>query len=128
MKKRILITLACSSLLCLTTLLAEDDKRVPADNTGKNERDRSGETLTSGDQSNNPEDMKVTAAIRQAIMKDSSLSLDAHNIKIITADSRVTLRGPVNTVQEKTKIGQLAQSAAKNAKIDNQLEIKEKQN
>jgi len=126
MKKRTLITLACLSLSCLT-LVAEDDKRVPADNTGKNERDRSGETLTSGDQSNNPEDVKVTAAIRQAIMKDNNLSMDAHNIKIITVDSRVTLRGPVDSAQEKAKIEKLAQSAAKNVKVDNQLEIKEKQ-
>ena len=122
--RRTLLTLACSGALCLTTLAA-DDKTVPADNTAKNERDRSGDTKTSGDQSNNPEDIRVTADIRRAIMKDSSLSMTAQNIKIITIGDQVTLRGPVNTAAEKTRIGQLAKSAAGKAKIDNQLEVKE---
>jgi len=115
--------LASLGALCLTTL-AGDDKTSPVDNTAQNERDRSGETRTSGDQSNSPEDLKITTDIRQAIMKDSTLSMTAKNIKIITAGAQVTLRGPVNTAEEKAKVEQLAQSAAGNAKIDNQLEVK----
>ena len=122
--KRTLLTLTCAGAICLTTLAA-DDQTVPVDNTAKNERDRSGETKTSGDQSDSPEDVKLTADIRRAIMKDSSLSATAQNIKIITANAQVTLRGPVNTAGEKTKIAQLAESVAGNAKIDNQLEVKE---
>ena len=122
--KRTLLTLASSAAICVTTLVA-DDKTVPADNTAQNERDQSGETLTSGDQSSNPEDLKITAAIRRAIMKDDSLSLAAKNIKIIAANAEVTLRGPVNTAEEKSKIGELATSVAGNAKVDNQLEVKE---
>src|ERR1700730_13631720 len=118
--KRTLLTLACSGALCLTTLVA-DDKTSPVDNRSKNERDRSGETLTSGDQSNSPEDLKVTKEIRQALMKDGSLSMAAKNIKIITASAQVTLRGPVNTAEEKIKIEQLARSVVGDAKIDNQL-------
>jgi osmotically-inducible protein OsmY len=121
--KRTLLTLASLGALCLTTL-AGDDKTSPVDNTAQNERDRSGETRTSGDQSNSPEDLKITTDIRQAIMKDSTLSMTAKNIKIITAGAQVTLRGPVNTAEEKAKVEQLAQSAAGNAKIDNQLEVK----
>jgi osmotically-inducible protein OsmY len=102
-----------------------DDKTPAADNTAKNERDRSGETQTSGDQSNSPEDLKITADIRQAIMKDSSLSTTAQNIKIITVDRQVTLRGPVNTKEEKTRIAKLASAVAGQAKVDDQLEIKE---
>jgi len=78
----------------------------------------------SGDQSNSPEDVKITATIRRAIVKDHSLSATAKNVKIITADGVVTLRGPVQNEAEKTKIAELAQSAAGNAKIDNQLEVK----
>ena len=122
--KRALLTLACSGALCLTALVA-DDKTSPVDNTAKNERDRSGETRTSGDQSNSPEDVRVTADIRRAIVKDSSLSVTAQNIKIITVNARVTLLGPVNTAEEKTKIAQLAKSVAGNARVDNQLEVKE---
>jgi osmotically-inducible protein OsmY len=95
-----------------------------ADNTRKNERDRSGETTTSGDQSNSQEDVKITAAIRRAVVRDNSLSTTAKNVKIITANGMVTLRGPVKNDAEKAKIAELAQSAAGNAKIDNQLEVK----
>ena len=114
------------SFLCLSalTLSAVAQDNPAADNTEKNQRDRSGETKTSGDQSNSSEDLKITAAIRRAVVADDSLSATAKNVKIITDNEMVTLRGPVNTAEEKTKIEQLAQSAAGNAKIDNQLEVK----
>ena len=67
----------------------------------------------------------MTAAIRRAVVADNSLSMTAKNIKIITTGDTVTLRGPVQSAEEKTKIEQLAQSAAGNAKIDNQLEVKD---
>jgi hyperosmotically inducible protein len=120
--KRILLAVACLSGFTLTALAAEDQKSNP-DNTAKNERDRSGETKTSGDQSNSSADLKTTQAVRQALMKDSELSTTAKNIKVITADGRVTLRGPVKNAQEKAKVGQIAKSAAGGAKIDDQLEI-----
>ena len=111
----------CLSAFALSAIA--QDQAAP-DNSGKNQRDRSGETQTSGDQSSNPQDIKISAAIRRAVVADKSLSTTAKNIKIITANETVTLRGPVNTAEEKTKIEQLAQSAAGNAKIDNQLEVK----
>ena len=95
------------------------------DNTGKNERDRSGETKTSGDQSNSSQDIKITADIRRAIVKDDSLTSTAKNVKVITAGGVVTLRGPVNSAEEKSKIEQLATAAAGGAKVDNQLEVKD---
>jgi osmotically-inducible protein OsmY len=103
--------------------MAADDKTKP-DNTAINERDRSRETQTSGDQSNSSADLKITQAIRQALMKDSELSTTAKNVKIITNNGQVTLRGPVKNAQEKAKIDQLARSAAGGAKIDDQLEVK----
>ena len=116
--------LALSLILTLNiTAIAADENQADADNTAKNQRDRSGETKTSGDQSNSPEDLKTTQAIRKALMKDSSLSVTAKNIKIITADGQVTLRGPVKSADEKSRIDQLAKSSAGKAKIDNQLEI-----
>jgi len=120
--KQITISICC--LLSLFTLSALAQDTPAADNTSKNQRDRSGETRTSGDQSNSHEDVQLTAAIRRAVVKDHSLSATAKNVKIITADGIVTLRGPVQNEAEKTKIAELAQSAAGNAKIDNQLEVK----
>jgi osmotically-inducible protein OsmY len=104
--------------------MAADDKTKP-DNTAINERDRSRETQTSGDQSNSSADLKITQAIRQALMKDDELSMTAKNIKVITANGQVTLRGPVKTAQEKAKIDQIVKSAAGGAQIVDQLEVKE---
>ena len=120
--KRTLLVLTCLSTVTLAAMAA-DDKTKP-DNTAINERDRSQETQTSGDQSNSSADLKITQAIRQALMNDSELSTTAKNVKIITNNGQVTLRGPVKTAQEKAKIDQLAKSAAGGAKIDDQLEVK----
>ena len=121
--KRTLLALACLTAFGLAALTA-DDKTAEPDNTATNQRDRSGETKTSGNQSNSSADLKITQAIRRALMKDGGLSMTAKNIKIITASGQVTLRGPVKTAEEKARIDQLAKSAAGGAKIDNQLEVK----
>ena len=120
--KRTLVVLACLSTVSVAAMAA-DDKTKP-DNTAINERDRSRETQTSGDQSNSSADLKTTQAIRQALMKDSELSTTAKNIKIITNNGQVTLRGPVKNAQEKAKIDQLARSAAGGTKIDDRLDVK----
>ena len=57
-------------------------------------------------------------------MKDKSLTMTAKNVKIITAQGKVTLRGPVNSAEEKTKINDLAKAAAGQVPVDNQLEVK----
>ena len=121
MKKTNLI-LICLSLFAWSAVAQQETS--DADNTKKNERDRSGETQTSGDQSNSKEDVNTTAAIRRAVVKDDSLSSTAKNVKIITANGTVTLRGPVKNDAERAKIAELAHQAAGNAKIDNQLEVK----
>jgi hyperosmotically inducible periplasmic protein len=129
--KRTLSSLLCVAALAAPAFAADTKEKhdahstaTAADNTGKNERDRSGDTKTSGDQSESPEDIKTTAAIRRAVVADDSLTMTATNVKIITANGVVTLRGPVNSAAEKTKIGELARKNAGNAKIDNQLEVK----
>lgn len=121
------ITLSILSVTALALSATAQETTTAPDNTAINQRDRSGDTQTSGDQSNNSQDIKVTAAIRKAVVDDNSLSANAKNVKIITAGETITLRGPVNTAAEKEKIGQLAQSAAGGAKIDNQLEVKASQ-
>jgi hyperosmotically inducible periplasmic protein len=121
--KRTLVALTCLSAFSLATFAADDEKAKP-DNTETNARDRSGETQTSGDQSNSSADLKITQAIRQALIKDGELSTTAKNIKVITANGQVTLRGPVKTVEEKAKVDQIARSAAGGAQIDNQLDVK----
>src|SRR5438045_5933903 len=124
--KRIILALTCLSAFSLAAL-AGNEKAKP-DNTATNQRDRSGETKTSGDQANGSADLKTTQAIRQALMKDGELSTAAKNIKVITANGHVTLRGPVNNAQEKAKVDQIARSAGGGAKIVDQLDVKNQTN
>ena len=96
-----------------------------ADNTEMNQRDRSSETLTPADQPNNKADIKLAAAVRSAIVGDDSLSIMAHNIKLIAASGTVTLRGPVKTDVEKARIEELVRNVPGVTKIDNNLDIKQ---
>ena len=99
--KQASLALASLSMISLSAMAADEKK--DADNTALNQRDRSGETATSGDQANSSGDLKITQAIRQALVKDGELSTTAKNIKVITANGQVTLRGPVNNAQEKAR-------------------------
>ena len=101
----------------------DNTRTVAPDNTKINARDRGGQTLTSGNQSNSKRDIKLTSTIRRSIMK-SGLTTLAKNIKIITVNGNVTLRGPVNTEAEKEKIGSLASSVQGVNQLDNELEVK----
>ncbi len=122
--KRITLSLLCLSALSLSAVAQENASSPAADNSARNERDRSGETKTPFDQSNTKADTDITAAIRSAVMKDDSLTMAAKNVKIITENGVVTLRGPVKSEAEKAKIAELAKTAANGAKIENQLEVK----
>ncbi len=103
----------------LSSLLAQ----TAPDNTGRNVRDRSGETLTAGDQSESEADRTLTQRIRQAVVADDSLSTNAHNVKIIAINGVVTLRGPVKSAKEKANIDAKARHLAGETKVENQLEI-----
>src|SRR6185369_4824597 len=96
---------------------------VPADNSGKNVRDRSDAALTPGDQSSKPADVQITQQLRKAVVNDPNLSVNAQNVKIITVDGVVTLRGPVKNETEKEAIGAKASKIAGVTKVDNQIEL-----
>ena len=98
------------------------DAAPAADDTGRNERDRDGQTMTPLDQSNDPKDVNITRKIRKALMADDGLSTTGKNVKIITVHGKVILRGPVSTIQEKTKIGKTAQKFTKQ-RVLNELEV-----
>jgi osmotically-inducible protein OsmY len=100
------------------------DATTDADNTRRNARDRNDKTLTPLDQGNSPADIRTTASIRKEIGAADNMSVNARNVKIITKDGRVTLRGPVNSAEEKRLIGEIANRIARAANVDNQLEVK----
>jgi hyperosmotically inducible periplasmic protein len=97
--------------------------QVPADNTGRNVRDRDENAKTADQQSNDKGDLEITRQIRRAIVEDKSLSTDAHNVKIVTIDRVVTLRGPVASNEEKATIAAKAKKVAGVSKVENQLEV-----
>lgn len=96
---------------------------VAADNTDKNERDRGDDTLTPMDQGESEADRTITQQIRQGVVGADEISAGAKNVKIITVDGVVTLRGPVESATEKANIAALATKVAGVKRVDNQLEV-----
>jgi hypothetical protein len=94
------------------------------DHTARNVRDRNDATLTPFDQGNSKGDVDTTAQIRKEISASENMSISGKNVKIITKDGQVTLRGPVDTAQEKRLIGEIANRIARSGNVDNQLEVK----
>jgi osmotically-inducible protein OsmY len=101
----------------------QDAAQVPPDNTGRNVRDRDENAKTADQQSNSKEDVEITRQIRRAVVEDKSLSTSAHNVKIVTVDRVVTLRGPVASTKEKAAIAAKAEKIAGVQKVENQLEV-----
>jgi hyperosmotically inducible protein len=100
-----------------------DAPAVAADNTAKNERDQRSPEPTPGDQAENAVDRTITQQVRQGVVKGDDISMTGKNVKIITVDGVVTLRGPVATAKEKSDIATLAKQVEGVKRVDNQLEI-----
>jgi osmotically-inducible protein OsmY len=104
--------------------MAQDSAAVAPDNSAVNVRDRAPDAITAGEQSSAKSDVELTREIRRAVVKDDSLSMLAHNVKIVADNGSVTLRGPVKTEQEKVAIASKAQAIAGANKVNDQLEVK----
>jgi len=124
---RIIVLASLAALATVTGCekAADHTTAAPApDNTARNKGDSSA-AKTPMDQSQSGDDVKVTAAIRRAIMDDKAMSMNAQNCKIITDKSGVvTLRGVVDSQAEKDAIQAKAQAVAGVTRVDNQLEVK----
>lgn len=108
----------------------DDDKPAPKptepvkpDNTKVNERDKPADRLTADQQAQNKNDVNTTAQIRKSIMEDKTLSTNAHNVKIITINGVVTLRGPVKNDTEKMAIEKRAVVVAGENNVKSEIEI-----
>lgn len=118
MKTRI----ALASVALALVVGCNSEPRTATD-TALNARDRDGNTLTAQDQSSKDSDVVLTQRIRQAIVDEDTLSTNAHNVKIITVNGVVTLRGPVDNAGEKSRVAQKAQAIAGANRVNDQLEI-----
>jgi hyperosmotically inducible protein len=124
--KQTAFVLAFALAACLlpnVSKAADDDKPKPADNTAVNVRDRDKSEKTADQQKQNKGDVEITANIRKAVVKDTTLSTNAHNVKIITTDGMVTLKGPVKSDAEKATVEKFAKEVAGEKNVTNEIEI-----
>ena len=101
----------------------ESDPSRPADNSGQNVADRDGRSVTPMDQGNGSGDIAITKQIRKALTNDESLSVNAKNLKIITTNGIVVIRGPVSNQAEADRVIMHAQQANGISRIDNQISV-----
>lgn len=121
----------CFSLLGATLFLSaslvagavQQDQQPAPDNSKTNQGDASKGAMTAQQQKMDPADRNITKQIRSSIYKDKSLSTYAHNIKIITQDGRVTLKGPVRSADDKASIAAKAIAVVGADNVTDQLEV-----
>jgi hyperosmotically inducible periplasmic protein len=112
-----------SSLGLLSAQQDNSPSQVPADNTKVNQRDRNQAEPTADQQKENSTDRQLAQQIRRALAKDKSLSSSAHNVKIIAQNGGVTLKGPVNSQQEKQAVEAKAAEIAGAGKVNSELQV-----
>ena len=125
-------TLAASAaiaLLCPPGVLSTTSQAFAQAGTAQTAPDNSNQNKdhanTADNQTNAKSDRLTTQKIRKAIIADKTLSTYAHNVKIITADGAVTLKGPVQSEDEKQKIASDAAGVVSADKITNELTVKQ---
>ncbi len=120
-----LLALAAIATGCdeLDTQTAKIPETSPPDNSQVNERDRSGNMKTPLDQGQSSADVERTAEIRRRILEIPDVSLSAQNVKVITANGNVTLRGTVASEAEKEAIYRTAVDVAGEDNVMNELQV-----
>ena len=124
-KAAIFLTLSFLNAFATLAMPAPQDGQTKPDNTRVNQRDKNPAEATADSQKMNAADRALTAKIRKAVMADKSLSTYAHNIKIISQNGTVTLKGPVRSDEEvKSLVAKAADAAGGPDKVVNQLAVK----
>jgi hyperosmotically inducible protein len=101
-----------------------DDDRVEPDNTGVNERDtKEAAPPTAQSADLDKSDVEIMASIRKRVVDDGDLSTNAHNVKIIAEDGKVTLRGPVASAAERDTIARIAADVVGTKNVVNEIEV-----
>jgi len=122
----LLVAVAATALLCVAEvtshrLLAQSSSTQAPDNSAQNKN----HVETADNQASSKDDRQITAKVRKVIVSDKDLSTYAHNVKVITVHGEVTLKGPVQTEDEKQKIASLASTVVSADKIVNDLTVKQ---
>lgn len=125
MLKKIILA-ACilsSSITINSNLIASEKESREKDNTSINKQDRKEGEVTADQQGQSKSDLETTKKLREAIVGEESFSQYAHNIKIITRDGNVTLKGPVKSQKEKIEIEKKAIKLVGKKNMDSELEV-----
>ncbi len=118
------------SFLCALTIsllagasLAQAADTIKSDNTGMNKLDGSRGAVTADQQGSSKSDREITRLIRKSVVSDKALSSYGHNIKIITRDGVVTLKGPVKSEREKMDILNRANTVTGGASVTDEMSV-----
>jgi hyperosmotically inducible protein len=119
-------SIALAGILAMTSPVYGQDQTKPSaatasDNTAANAHHQ----MTADQQTNAAGDRTMTAQIRKSIIADKALSTYAHNVKIITVNGMVTLKGPVTSDEEKQNVADLAAKVAGADKVTNKITVKQ---
>ena len=119
----VIASLMCTLMSGTFAVSAGQAQSTKPDNTKANQRDRNPNATTADQQKMNSADTELTKKIRSALMGDKSLSSYAHNVKVISQDGTVTLKGPVRSEEEKAAVEAKANEAAGGAKVVSELSV-----
>ena len=117
------LALASILTLCLGAIPAIAQTQTTPDNSRSNRVQN--QTATADQGKNDKLDRMMTAKIRRAVIADRSLSMYAHNVKIIVVGGAVTLKGPVHSEAEKQTVADKAAQVAGAGRVDNQITVKQ---
>lgn len=117
--RRILVAL----VFALPTVVFAQDKATKPDNTAVNKQDRPKGAVTADQQKETTNDRTVAQNIRKALMKDKSLSTYAHNVKVVSTNGVVTLKGPVRSDEEKRTVEAKATEIAGKDNVKSEITV-----
>ena len=110
-------------LFGMAPAFAGDITSPRADNSKINQRDQNSDELTAGQQSGSKSDVEISRTLRKELIKDKKLSTYAQNVKIITQDGVITLKGPVRSQAEKNVIEYKASKVAGCRHVENEMDV-----
>jgi osmotically-inducible protein OsmY len=116
-----LLIAAAGALLAVPQFSFAQNASAKPDDSAQNK----GQDETAQNQSNSRSDLQITAKIRRALMADKGLSMYARNVKIITRNGSVTLKGPVKSADERQRIESDAAGVVTQSKVMDQITVQQ---
>ena len=116
--------IALGLLVCGAPLSRAAAQDTPTQDRSTKDRAGTSGKPTADNAKDNPSDRDLMQQIRKGIVDDKSLSTSAHNVKVIAQHGKITLRGPVNSEDEKQAIEKIANGVAGAGNVTNNITVK----